>query len=360
VPCNSRQEAEAAREVFKIAHNYRDSHAYPMRRLRFDLMGQIRSQKVKGVTAARLKRMPSIRRKLRNQPGKLNQIQDLAGCRAVVPNIDDVTALSEALRRNSAHEVFREYPYIFEPKSDGYRSHHMVFKFRGEGDEKVYDGRRVEIQIRTGLQHSWATAVEAVGLFRREDLKQGQGSLDWLRLFQLMSIEFALEEGCIHATRREHRARAKEIIELDRKLDAVDVLERLSQAFAYAENYSFDPQSKPDYFKITYDRAAQTVRIEPLFGPRDAARSYDTAEVSNAESGRRDIKIVLVEVDEIENLQTAYPNYFGDVQLFKSKLRTVAKHEGNLEYTMPPQERVRQSPTAKRDLSWLTTYRRWK
>jgi hypothetical protein len=59
----------------------------------------------------------------------------------------------------------------------------MVYKFRGSGEEAVYNGRRVEVQVRTQLQHSWATAVEAVGLFRREDLKAGRGDLDWLRLF---------------------------------------------------------------------------------------------------------------------------------------------------------------------------------
>ncbi|MCC6946887.1 MAG: RelA/SpoT domain-containing protein [Bradyrhizobiaceae bacterium] len=360
VPWNNEQEAETAREIFKIAHNFRDSHAYPMRRLRHELMGKIRSQGIgEGVTAARLKRMPSIRRKLKNHPGKLNQIQDLAGCRAVVPTIGEVKALIEALRNGSAHELFREYPYIYEAKPDGYRSHHMVFKFRGVGDEAVYDTRRVEIQIRTGLQHSWATAVEAVGLFRREDLKAGQGDPGWLRLFQLMSGEFALEEGCITIDANDHQKRVEEITALERKLDAVDTLERLSQAFTYAENYYFDPQNKPDYFKITYDRHAETVRIEPFFGPIYASLSYDAAEVKNAESGSSDTKIVLVEVDEIENLRTAYPNYFGDVQLFKSKLRGIAKPEEKPDYSVPPQQRVRVTK-AKPDLSWLTGYRRWK
>ena len=71
----------------------------------------------------------------------------------------------------------------------------MVFKFSGTGQEEVYNGRRVEIQIRTRLQHSWATAVEALELFRRENLKGGEGSPNWLRLFKLMSAEFAVAEN---------------------------------------------------------------------------------------------------------------------------------------------------------------------
>ena len=111
VPWNNEQEADAARQVFKIAHNFRDSHAFPMNRLRAELRGQIKRCDIKdGETAARLKRMPSIRRKLRNNPGKLNQIQDLAGCRAIVPSISEAKALIEGMRERSRHILFREYP----------------------------------------------------------------------------------------------------------------------------------------------------------------------------------------------------------------------------------------------------------
>jgi hypothetical protein len=200
VPWNNDSEAEAARHVFSVANNWRDSHAYPMRKIRYELAAQLRKHKFKAsMPVARLKRMPSIRRKLKAIPGNLNQMHDLAGCRAILPSIKDVTRFIEAMRANSAHELFREYPYIRDAKADGYRCHHMVYKFRGTGDEEVYNGRRVEVQVRTQLQHSWATAVEAVGLFRREDLKAGRGDPDWLRLFKLMSAEFAVEEGCENA-----------------------------------------------------------------------------------------------------------------------------------------------------------------
>jgi hypothetical protein len=57
--------AETIRQVFIIANNWRDSHAYPMRKIRNELSRQIRTlNKIVGrFTVARLKRMPSIRRK---------------------------------------------------------------------------------------------------------------------------------------------------------------------------------------------------------------------------------------------------------------------------------------------------------
>jgi hypothetical protein len=93
--------ADAIREAFSIANNWRDSHAYPMRRMRYELMAHLRIQGVKGITAARLKRMASIRNKLRRLPVNLNQIQDLAGCRAILPSIADVNQLVIKLRRKS-------------------------------------------------------------------------------------------------------------------------------------------------------------------------------------------------------------------------------------------------------------------
>ncbi|WP_074132318.1 hypothetical protein, partial [Bradyrhizobium sp. NAS96.2] len=229
--------AEHIRQVFRIANNYRDSHAYPMRRLRYEVSGLIRKQRITGgFTVARLKRMPSIRRKLRKISSNLNQVQDLAGCRAVLPTMDDVNSLIGALRLNSAHELAREDAYIVRPKPDGYRSHHMVFKFRGEGEAEVYNDRRVEIQIRTRLQHSWATAVEAVGLFRKEDMKAGQGSAEWLRLFQLMSSEFLSLEGCA-LTDENRNIRLVEIADLQAKLDAISTLENLRQAVRITDDY---------------------------------------------------------------------------------------------------------------------------
>ncbi|MGY4413200.1 ppGpp synthetase/RelA/SpoT-type nucleotidyltransferase [Bradyrhizobium sp. LB7.1] len=358
VPWNNKAEAEEAKKVFRVAHNWRDSHAYPMRVVRQELIGQMQRQKlgVAGATGARLKRMPSIRRKLANIPGNLNQMNDLAGCRVILPSMWDVETFLQGFRNRTSNEVFREYPYIQEMKPDGYRSHHMILKFRGSDEAAVYQGRRVEIQIRTQLQHSWATAVEAVGLYRREDLKAGRGDPDWLRLFRLMSEEFAVEEACEQLSDE----RLAEITVLEKKLDAVETLERLSQAFAYSESVIFDPRDKPDYFQIEYNRAEGKVHIRPFFGPIYATMSYDAAELRNAESGSGETKIVLVEVDEIENLRTAYPNYFGDVQKFKSKLRKAASLPENLDRSIPVQERVKRAKQRVYDLGWLRGYKRWK
>jgi ppGpp synthetase/RelA/SpoT-type nucleotidyltranferase len=352
------ESAESIRQVFRIANNFRDSHALPMRKVRYEISAQMRKNGLKGLTVARLKRMPSIRRKLRKISSNLNQIQDLAGCRAILPTIDDVNAMSAAMRENSAHVLHREDDYITKPKPDGYRSHHMVFKFQGAGEEEVYKDRRVEVQIRTRLQHSWATAVEAVGLFRREDMKAGLGNADWLKLFRLMSQEFLVVEGC--AERDDARAvRLSEIAELNNSLSAVHTLENLRQAVRITDNYAFDPNNKPDYFLIRYNRLSNAVTVNAQYGPIDAVRSYDKAETVDADATNSGYNTVLVEVDEIESLKAAYPNYFGDVDLFKSRLIEAAGGEAP-EFDLTPQPTAPTPPRSKPDYSWLTAYRRWK
>ena len=160
------------------------------------------------------------------------------------------------------------------------------------------------IRIRTWLQHTWATAVEAIGAYRGENMKAGEGSQDWLRLFALMSGEFAATEKCPEPPGIPARQeRVKEIIALD-KSDAANTLENVSHAVKYSEN--IDPKSSPEYYQIIYDRKNRVVDAKPYFNAITGAAAYDAAELS-AEKSQSQITSVLVEADGIENLKAAYP-----------------------------------------------------
>ena len=69
--------------------------------------------------------------------------------------------------------------------------------FRGR--EVLFDNdygkdRKIELQVRTNIQHSWATAVEIVDLFRKESIKSGNGSKDWMNFFSLVAKQFDILE----------------------------------------------------------------------------------------------------------------------------------------------------------------------
>lgn len=87
-----------AYRVFQVAHNWREAFAYPMHRVRLELRGRISRNGGIGLTAARLRRMQSIRRKLRKGNLSLYQMQDIGGCRAILPDISKVNEIVSAYR----------------------------------------------------------------------------------------------------------------------------------------------------------------------------------------------------------------------------------------------------------------------
>jgi hypothetical protein len=307
-----------------------------------------------GLTGARLKRMPAIRGKLLRKRLTLSQIQDLGGCRAIMPDIQSVHELNDALKKNLRHNIWREDNYILEPKEDGYRSHHLILSFNSKNSiEEKFKGRRIELQIRTKLQHAWATTVEAVGLFRGEGLKNHEGSPEWLRLFALVSAEFAEAEGCpLPPTSLDKQSRVSEIRRLETELRAVELLDHIRIGMHGTDNV-LAPGFRPTHFLLRFDHAQQKVLVDPYDIPRNAAKSYDNAEVLDNRQGNNSQTVVLVEVDKVENLKTAYPNYFGDVEEFRRQLLQITRDGGATEYAISSRQRAKTPLAPYGDLSWL-------
>src|SRR5690349_5925873 len=85
--------APIIRHAFSVANSFRDSHAFPMRSIRHLILHFMRACDVTGLSAARLKRMKAIRAELARNPAPLHKLQDVAGCRFILPTIDDVHRL---------------------------------------------------------------------------------------------------------------------------------------------------------------------------------------------------------------------------------------------------------------------------
>ncbi len=347
------QVPDDVRDAFLVANNWRDAHAFPMRSIRASLRYYVRDNDFEAITAARLKRMQAIRRKLRRIRVKLHKLQDLGGCRVILATIAETRTLATILKERLCSAVFKENDYISVPKIDGYRSHHIVFEFR-RPKPTPFDGKRIEVQIRTRLQHSWATTVEAVGLFRGEELKNQRGDKDWLRFFTLMSAEFAEAEKCpsVRDTPNDPDERKREIRKLAKSLDALKVLESVTNGFR-GTDLPLVRGYKPSHFLIRFDHSTKTVRVEPYTKADKATVSYDRAEEIQRAGDQNDV-VVLVEVDKINNLKAAYPNYFGDVELFRSHLAQIVHGGAVGEYARPPRQRAKtRAPEPRGDLSWL-------
>lgn len=132
----------------------------------------------------RLKRVPTIIDKLSREPGmRLARMADIGGCRAVLNSIDEVRRVERRLCRGRPPKIYRDY--IERPKPSGYRGVHVISE---------YNGRLIEVQLRTRVMHEWAYMVERITGQLGTDVKSGKGPqvvLDW---FQAVSEAMALEE----------------------------------------------------------------------------------------------------------------------------------------------------------------------
>jgi putative GTP pyrophosphokinase len=163
---------------------YRAAHRVPLTKATMGLRSMVNTEGCQVEVSQRLKRVPTIIGKLRNEPTmQLNTMQDIGGCRAVLNSIDEVRRVQKRLSKN--RPPLRVYDYIAQPRSSGYRGVHVIVE---------YDGRQIEVQLRTRVMHEWAVIVERLGGRLHADLKGGRGPAPLLRFLGAVSQAMAIEE----------------------------------------------------------------------------------------------------------------------------------------------------------------------
>lgn len=308
----SAEERELARAVI---NNWRSSHSFPLNTLQNNLRKRATSVDYDSTIAQRIKRLPAIRQKLERFRGmNLSRMQDLGGCRAVLSSVDAVDELVKYYKTQSRikHKLVREYPYIVEPQCSGYRGVHLVYSYFSDRTT-VWNGLQIEMQIRSRLQHAWATAVETVGTFTRQALKSSRGEKDWLRFFALMSSALAMREGVplVPNTPHDPNELLQELREYTKKLDVIQRLTAYGQAMSLSEQIEV---SKRDALLLELDTAAKELVVRSYPNPLVAADAYNAIERAIENDPTKDV--VLVTVESLTALRRAYPNYFLDTTAF--------------------------------------------
>lgn len=311
-------------EATKIIDNWRAAHAYPLHVIYMRLRGMF-GKKEGVVVAERLKRLDSIINKLKREKDmNLWRMQDLGGCRIILPTLQDVYDAAEKYQKSRIrHKHIKTDDYIQNPKTSGYRSLHLVYKFYSDKQETYNRNMLIELQFRTHLQHLWATAVETLGLFTKQAIKSGQGSNDVKRFFILISSLFAIEENCpiVPNTIKDTDELVSEIEEINARCNFLDMLSAIKVAVDHQEGQRLNQQG---YYILVLNYNTKKLRIK-YFKPsqlEEANNVYTQIESTRAESK---IDAVLVRVSSFQMLKSAYPNYFYDIEEFinivKSYLR---------------------------------------
>lgn len=310
--------------AFTVINNWRSAHNYPLNTFQVTLRNKSkRIESVAPLVAQRIKRLESITAKLRRQPTlQLSQMQDIGGCRSVVSSLKKATELVEAYKNaRFEHEFQGSKNYIESPKPDGYRSYHLIYRYKGTPRTAAYNKLRIEIQIRSRMQHAWATAVEAVGTFTNQALKSNQGSADWKRFFALMGSALARLERAqsVPGTPTSRQELKDELTHLANALRVQNTLQSYSATLNYIGGQR---AAESKFFLVRLDPSAQQVTVQgfPANASQQANLTY-TALERELEGSKE--QVVLVSVDTIAALKRAYPNYFMDTQVFGSLLTRV-------------------------------------
>lgn len=127
------------------------------------VVSTIRQRLVREPTGRRAKSTAAIIDKLRRESIRLSQIQDIAGCRLIVVDVaeQDRIVASMVASFDDVNVVDRR-----ERPSHGYRAVHVLVGV---------NGKTVEIQVRSRLQHRWAEFSEKLADASAPALKYGGG-----------------------------------------------------------------------------------------------------------------------------------------------------------------------------------------
>ena len=310
--------------AWDLASQWRSCHAYPINTFQVTLRTKAAKHDRSAIVAQRLKRMATIINKLRRYPSmKLTRMQDIAGVRAIVSDVEKAEALAKDYLQSKqlAHTPANQKNYITNPRDeDGYRSIHLIYRYKNK-TRPVYDGLRIEVQIRSRRQHIWATAVEAMGTFLGQDLKSREGDEKWLDFFALVSSAIAHSEERPPVPRFGHLSKTQTfnaVIDSEKALKARAIMTGLSVAVDHIK-----PSQAYFYHLIVLDSLNNRIQIVP-YGRNSFAQAvhhYSKYEKRAAEGEK--IEPVLVSAGALDQVRSAYPNFFLDIREFITLLNRI-------------------------------------
>lgn len=139
------------------------------------VVGLVRDELGLEPTGRPAKSTTSIADKLKRESIRLTQIQDIAGCRLIVADIAEQESVIQSITG-----LFQQAEVIDRRKkpSHGYRAVHVVVN---------HEGKLIEIQVRTALQHAWAETSEKFSDVVDPSIKYGGGSKSLQKSLQKLS-----------------------------------------------------------------------------------------------------------------------------------------------------------------------------
>lgn len=280
----------------------------------FQSLLRARAKNLDVQVAQRLKRRSTIIDKLSRHDGmQLARMDDVAGCRLIFPDIKALHEFRSKLHHAKIKHIRKneksKYDYIESPSDRGYRGIHDIYEHKSKskkGNPKC-DGLLIEIQYRTNVQHAWATAVEVVTEVTENQPKFDRGDRRYIELFRLSSEMLARAIEGIPPRLfpdKSNKELYAEFETLNREIGVMDMLVNLVINDWVGDHIEADHiilrASKREGFKLyqfdlELEASSRLLELEKEF-PDD--------------------NIVLVGARNVEEMKSAFRNYFNDVRDF--------------------------------------------
>ncbi|MFQ3313327.1 MAG: ppGpp synthetase/RelA/SpoT-type nucleotidyltransferase [Colwellia sp.] len=308
--------------AIEVVQNFRAAHLYPLQIIKNLVWKHVKKLDLLETAAVvrRLKRLPTIIDKLQRKSldGKtdnaisLKRMHDIGGCRVILESLDDLEKLNKSLDSSKTVHSVKIYDYIVLPKKSGYRGIHRVYKSYDKSKTHTWKGFQIEVQLRTRLQHLWATTVEIVDIIEKESLKTNPtaASTDWKKLFEIMGEFLAVKDGSWEMSEETATSYKKELVLLNTKLSIFNKLDAFNNAFKM--DVIKEKSKDTGYTLLVYNTKEQKGTAS-FYSPNKkelALKRYAEQEKNP------DINVLFVAGSDLKSIEKAYPNYLSDTSEF--------------------------------------------
>lgn len=290
------------------------------------------------LTASRNKRIETIISKLcRPEKPKLDRIHDIAGTRIIFENIKSLENYIDILEntelvnfKEKINEDKNRYNYIKNPKSDGYRSIHKVFYYSSNIpystlNEKSFnlENKKIELQLRTRLQHIWATTVEIYDIINKSNIKTGtHNKLETKEglFFKKCSLVFeGIESNDVEKIKININEifRDKDLVEIYNRLKGIKNIKNIQLPKTLGSDEVFILITDLNKGKTTFfttDPIEKNDKQDTFL----INASYRRLEEKNTKG---EYILLLLTLGDIKKLKNVYPNYFLNTNEFISILK---------------------------------------
>jgi len=315
--------------AISVIQNFRAAHIYPLQIVKNLIWKHAKKLDLleTATVVRRLKRLPTIIDKLQRKSldGKtdnaisLKRMHDIGGCRVILDNLPDLKALDQSLDESRTVHTVKSYDYITQPKPTGYRGIHRVYKSYDKVEKHAWKGFQIEVQLRTRLQHLWATTVEIVDIIEKETLKTNpfKANTSWKRLFFIMGEFLAVRDGSWTLSEEQAQQYKKELTELNIELSVFHKLDVFNNAL------------KIDDIKTRSKSTAYTLLVYSYEEQKGHAYLYSPAKKEQAltryaELEKEDnVNVLLVAGSDLKSIEKAYPNYLNDTSEFLAEFSRI-------------------------------------